>query len=140
MLIEQIRKDRMAAYKSKENIKKDVLGCLISESCKEAKEPDDKKVLAVIKKFIEGAEEIKAVTDAKEYEFYKANMEIEVLSAYRPSQLNEQEMKDIIAVRVDSGDNNLGAIMKFFKVHYENQYDGNLLSSLVKEGLASGAQ
>jgi uncharacterized protein YqeY len=139
MLIEQIRKERMIAYKEKNNIKKDVLGCLISESCKEAKEPDDKKVLAVIKKFIEGAEEIKRVTDSKEYEFYKANMEITILDSYRPVQLTEHEIKvEITNLFVSTSEAKLGDVMSYFKTNYADRYDGGLVSRLVKEYLANG--
>jgi uncharacterized protein len=141
MLIEEIRKDRMVAFKAKENIKKDLLGCLISESCKEDKEPQDQKVLAVIKKFIDGAKEMMEHTKESDYEYYKASMEIDILETYRPKQLNEEEIvtyiNQIHSASVDAVGTKatLPIIMKAFKEHYEGQYDGKLVNQLIQKSL-----
>jgi uncharacterized protein YqeY len=138
-LIEQIRADRMVAFKAKENIKKNILGCLISESCKENKEPEDVKVLAVIKKFIENAKEIQDAADEKAYEFFQATQEIDILETYRPKQLTAEEIRNIIKIQNDNLKEACGeeismpSIMKYFKTNYDNQYDGKLLSQIAKE-------
>ena len=139
MLIDDIRKDRMVAFKAKENIKKDVLGCLIADSCKETKEPEDAKVLAMIKKFIDGANEVIEHAKDGSFEHYKATMEIDILTAYRPKQMAEPDIRAlIVTIKEDISDVNLGAVMKYFKDNYLGQYDGALVSKCAKEILANG--
>ena len=136
-LIEQIRADRMAAYKAKENIKKDVLGCLISDSCKESKEPEDEKVLATIKKFIDGANDVIKHADQRDYEKYKAEQEIIILSAYRPAQLTEDEIRELsknfISGKLDIFSNLVGNLQSYFKHNYAGRYDGAVVSKIAKE-------
>lgn len=136
-LIEKIKEDRMVAFKNRTEgnnmLRKDLLGCLITDATKATKEPDDKSVLGVIKKFIEGAEEVKKSTDSKSYEHYKADQEIKILEAYRPQQMSEDEIKEAILVIPFTGDPNMKEAMQFFKTNYENQYDAALVSKLVRE-------
>jgi uncharacterized protein YqeY len=139
-LIEQIRADRIVAFKAKENIKKDVLGCLISESCKIDKEPEDNHVLSIIKKFIEGANEVKENAKPGDYPYYKADIEIEVLSVYRPHQLTEDEIRAVVlCVSAQFCGEERSATMKdvmaYLKDQYLNQYDGSLASKIAKEML-----
>jgi uncharacterized protein YqeY len=132
-LIERIRADRIAAFKAKENIKKNVLGCLIADACKENKEPDDLKVLAVIKKFIEEAEFVKEKVDHNDYEYYKADMEVTILQGYKPAQLLDTEVRAIVWNCIKHGGMDMGKTMKFFKENHTNMYDGKKLSEIVKE-------
>lgn len=129
-LIEQVRADRIAAFKAKANIKKNILGCLIADSCKEVKEPEDVKVLAIIKKFIENAEEMKAASPDGSFEEYKAIQEIEILSVYRPTQLTDLEVRGIIA-ELEKMD--LKGYMAHFKTTYAGTYDGKMVSTIAKE-------
>ena len=136
-LIDTIRADRMAAYKAKgeakENIKKNVLGCLIADSCKEDKEPSDQKVLATIKKFIEGAELVIEHAEAGSYEAYQAGIEIEILSTYRPAQMDEAEISLVVAACVLTGCVGVGPIMKHFKQHFDGRYDAKLVSTIASQ-------
>lgn len=132
-LIEQIRADRMVAFKAKENIKKNILGCLISESCKENKEPADEVVLAKIKKFIEGAKEIQEVSEVGSYDYFQANVEIEVLDQYRPKQMTEDEVRTEITACLLLSGKNLPQIMQFFKNNLAGRYDGKMVSTIAKE-------
>jgi uncharacterized protein YqeY len=132
-LVEQIRADRIVAFKAKHNIKKNLLGCLIADACKEDKEPEDQKVLAVIKKFIENAQFVCEKCDEKEYEFYQATQEIEILEAYRPAQMSEEELRVVISKYLDETKNfKMGDVMKHLKQDYEGTYDGKLASHLLK--------
>jgi len=136
-LFEMIKADRMIAYKAKENIKKDVLGCLIGDATKDTKEPDNVKVLATIKKFIDGANEVIKYAEKGSFEEYKAQEEIKILSAYRPPQLSETDIKIIaenfIAGKLDIYSNLVGNLQSFFKQNYSGQYDGALVSKVAKE-------
>lgn len=132
-MIEQIKADRIVAFKAKENIKKNLLGCLIGDSTKEDKEPSDLVVLSYIKKFIDGAKIVQKNTEPSDYEYYKASIEIEILESYRPKQMTEEEIITIITAIKVSGDTNLGIIMKYFKDSFPNLYDGAVVSKIAKE-------
>jgi uncharacterized protein YqeY len=129
-LIEQIKADRMVAFKNQEHIKKNILGCLIAESSKESKDPSDEKILSTIKKFIDGSKEIQAATSEGSNEFFQAVREEEILSEYRPSQLTEDEVRVIIK---HLGEMDLKGIMAHFKTYHAGQYDGKMVSTIVKE-------
>jgi uncharacterized protein len=131
-LIEQIKADRMVAFKAKENIKKNLLGCLISDSTKIDKEPSDEFVLSIIKKFIENAKFVIDKTNEKDFEFYQANQEIEILEKYRPEQLSETEILNVISM-LKFQDKKLPEIMKHFKETFSGRYDGKLVSELIKK-------
>lgn len=132
-LIEKVRADRMIAFKAKENIKKNLLGCLISDSTKIDKEPSDEFVLSIIKKFIDNAKFVIEQTKDGDYENYQANQEIEILEKYRPKQLSEVEIRTLIEGLVISGSQNMKTIMETFKGAYPGQYDGKLVSQIAKE-------
>jgi uncharacterized protein YqeY len=141
MLIDQIRADRIVAFKNKENIKKNLLGCLIGDACKIDKEPTDAFVLSIIKKFIDGAKIVIENAKDTDYEFYQANQEIDILETYRPKQLTEDDIRGKIYRLITAGSIeqpnllNLGDIMKYFKTNFEGQYDGALVSKLAKKML-----
>jgi uncharacterized protein YqeY len=132
-LIERIKQDRMLSFKAKERIKMNVLGCLIADACKENKEPEDAKVLAIIKKFIEEAEFVKEKVDHNDFEYYKADMEITILQGYKPAQLLDTELRAIVWNCIKENGMDMGKTMKYFKESYSNQYSGKRLSEIVKE-------
>lgn len=132
-LIERIRADRIVSFKNKEQIKKNLLGCLISDSCAKDKEPEDEIVLAKIKKFIEEAEFVKEKVDHNDFEYYKADMEINILKEYKPKQLQEEDIRYIVWACINNDGMDMGKVMKHFKEAYSNQYDGKKLSEIVKE-------
>jgi uncharacterized protein YqeY len=134
-LIEQIRADRIVAFKAKENIKKNVLGCLIGDATKIDKEPEEAFVLSIIKKFIDGAKFVMEKCDPKEYEYYQASMEIDILESYRPKQLTEGEIQAVVTRCVAEGKNTMKDIIADFKTNYEGQYDGKLVSDIAKKVL-----
>jgi uncharacterized protein YqeY len=141
MLFEQLKKDRIAHFKKRNDdpvskVAYNVLGVLISDSSKDVKEPDDTKVIGVIKKFIENA---KFTLDKAEDQLskYTAGKEIEVLEAYLPKQLTEPEIRAIIVDLKENSETEsnklLGFTMAHFKQLYSGQYDGGLVSRIAKE-------
>ena len=137
MSFKQLKKDIIQAMKDQDILKRDLLRTLAGDCSKTTKEPSDAECIAIIKKFIKNAEEILITLKDKGINVLAAAetkqvKEIIILESYLPEQLSEQEIRDIIAVRKDNGDNNLGAIMKFFKTHYEGLYDGKFVSDVVK--------
>ena len=66
--------------------------------------------------------------------------EKEVLDAYLPKMLSENELSVIIDKIVTENEfstmKNMGAVMKILKETYQNQYDGKLASTLIRTKLA----
>lgn len=129
-LIGKIKEDRIIAFKTKENIKKNLLGCLIADSTKIDKEPTDEFVLSIIKKFIDNANFVISKTEDGVYENYQAKEEILILEVYRPQQLSDLQIRILIDNVICK---DMKSIMTYFKENYPSQYDGKLVSSIAKE-------
>lgn len=138
-LFEKLKTERIEAMKSKDSVKKDLLGCLISESSKETKEPLDEKVIATIKKFIKNAEEVQKV--AQEFndmnnfrKWGKAQSEIVILESYLPKQLTKDELYNEIHGKMQhGGGTTVGIIMNHLKTNFNGRYDGKVASDIIKE-------
>jgi len=145
MLIERMKEDRLKALKSRNEKKKNLLGVLIADACKDEKQPDNTTVIRFVKKFIENAKDNLAVlekgggaTASKE----DAQKEIEILTEYLPSQLTGDALKEAIRQAltlegIEPQPSNMGKVMKALGVHYAGQYDGKEASEMVK-ALLSG--
>jgi len=126
----KISEDLKTAMKEKNTIKLGILRVLKAEierneqSANGKIELPDGDVIKIVKKLIEG---IKETT--------KDQVEIDALDLYLPKQMNEDEIKAIIALVKQSGISQMGEFMKYFKVYHDGEYDGKLLSNLVKESL-----
>lgn len=130
MLIEQISKDFMAAYKAKEMEKKDFLGVLKTEVTKESKTPEDAYVVGKIKSMIKNAAATNSLSED----------ELAILENYLPKQLSEDELRTVIGLTVMkegySGMKDMGKVMSELKANYDGQYDGGMASSIIKKLLA----
>jgi len=130
MLIEQISKDFMAAYKAKEMEKKDFLGVLKTEVTKESKTPEDTYVVGKIKSMIKNAAATNSLSD----------VELEILNQYLPKQMSEEELKSKIELIIGSnsydGMKDMGKVMGELKSNYDGQYDGGMASTIIKKILA----
>jgi uncharacterized protein YqeY len=131
-LIDKLKEDRIQAFKTKESIKKNILGCLISDSTKQDKQPDDSVVYALIKKYIENCQLVIEKSEIGSSSFFQASMEIDILESYQPEQLTEEDIRVIITNHLELG-MDFSGIMKEFKRSYPNQYDGKLVSTIAKE-------
>ncbi|MRR55731.1 MAG: hypothetical protein EG822_14705 [Deltaproteobacteria bacterium] len=145
MLIERMKEDRLKALKSRDEKKKNLLGVLIADACKDEKQPDDTTVVRFVKKFIENAKDNLAVLEKGSGAASSkddAQKEIEILTEYLPSQLTGDALKEAIrqALTLDAIEpqpSNMGKVMKALGVHYAGQYDGKEASEMVK-ALLSG--
>jgi uncharacterized protein YqeY len=145
MLIEKIRKDRLKALKAKDEKKKNLLGVLIADACRDEKQPDDITVVRFVKKFIENAKENllafekgSGSTASKE----DAQREVEILTEYLPSQLTGEALieaiRQVISLEaIEALPSNMGKVMKALGSHHAGGYDGKEASELVK-GILSG--
>lgn len=128
MLLERINGDIKDAMRAKEADKLLTLRTLKGEIQRKADNPTESDILAVIKKNIDGIKE--TTNDAAE---------IAILDAYLPKQLNTDDMAALtysfITEHRLQGMAGMGLTMKHFKDNYAGQYDGTLLSSIVKKVL-----
>lgn len=129
-LIEQINQDFMIAYKAKEMQKKDFLGVLKTEVTKETKIPEDTYIVSKIKSMIKNAAATNSLTED----------ELSILNKYLPAQMGEETLRQIINEQVINNGysdmKDMGKIMGYLKNNYDGQYDGGLVSKLIKETLS----
>ena len=129
MLIEQISKDFMAAYKAKEMEKKDFLGVLKTEVTRESKTPDDTYVVSKIKSMIKNAAATNSLSES----------ELEILNQYLPAQMSESDLRSEIELIINTnsydGMKDMGKVMGQLKTNYDGQYDGAIASKIIKEML-----
>ena len=156
-LIDQITADQLTARKTRDKIAATVLTTLIGEATKipPAKqlskdeyvpvqnEITDDKVRKAIIKFVKGATETKNILleaknsdskiDGLDERIATATREIEILMAYLPDQMSEDEIRSAIASFKDQNpDANMGQVMVYLKTNFDGKYDAKLASQMVK--------
>jgi uncharacterized protein len=123
-LFEQIERDLVTARKQRDLTSLDTLGLLKSEVVNAGKEPgasssaDDELVLAIIRREVKRREEAAQAFDAggRPESARKEEAEAEVLRAYLPAQIGDQDVeREVAAVIAELGASSprdMGAVMK----------------------------
>lgn len=104
---------------------RNLISTIIGELDRKSKNPNEAEVMSVIKKIRDADLEV-TMTD-------QIAKEIDFLDGLIPKSLSEDEMKKIVS---SLSFTKIGEYMSYFKENYPGQYDGKLLSSIVKEKLA----
>lgn len=142
---EKIAIDLKDAMKSGDKFKLSVLRMLKSalqlEKINKKHELTDEETLAVIKKQVKTRKD--SITEFQKYnkteEVSKLEQEIEILNAYLPEEMSEDEIKkaiDEVFVEVNpTGMKDMGKVMKELNTKITNA-DMSLVSKLVKEKLS----
>ena len=139
MLIDELKKAQIEALKEKNTLKRSILQIVtgkakLAEIEKRTKnEPlTDDDVLLVINKVIkELDEEILAFKNANRLEkVEELTLQKQILEAYLPAKLTEEEIKEIINSLEDKSMPN---IMKHFKQNYLGKCDMKLVNKLANE-------
>lgn len=123
-LQEQINQHLKNAILTSNTEVKSILRVLIGEFNRIGKTVTDEQVISIVKKMIDNA---KLVGNEGE---------IEILNAYLPKQLDENQLAGIISALIFSNNytiKDMGKIMSELKNSYNGQYDGKLASNLIKE-------
>jgi uncharacterized protein YqeY len=154
-LLDELKADQLAARKSNDRLKADLLTTLISEATqitteefkRGVTEVTEDKVAATVAKFLkntkltlenlasERARLVDAGGDASKIDerAKAAETELAILTAYSPKQMTEAELRDAIdAFRAQNPDANVGAIMAYLKTTFGGQYDGKAASALAR--------
>lgn len=134
-LITTLKADRVTAMKNKDTVAKNILTTLLGELEGQAKrvgsDITDEMVVQSSKKFIQSNKEtISVITDGEAISGLTA--ENTVLEQYLPKQLDEAQLREVIATM---GAKHIGEVMKNLKASYNGQYDGKLASKIAKEVL-----
>ncbi|WP_320170043.1 GatB/YqeY domain-containing protein [Maridesulfovibrio sp.] len=146
-LIEKIDKDYIAAYKAKDDVKKQVLRHLktaIKNRIVEAKgaELTDADVLELVAKQIKQRRDaIEQYNTAGRPELAEIEaVEVEALSEYMPPELSAEELEAAVDKAISdlgaSSMQDMGKVMQAIMAAHKGQVDGKALSSLVRSRLS----
>ena len=139
MLIDELKKAQMEALKTKDTLKRSVLQIVtgkvklaeIEKRTKNEALTDDDVLLVINKVIKELDEEILAFKNANRTEkVEELTLQRQILEAYLPAKLTEEEIKEIINSLEDKSMPN---IMKHFKLNYLGKCDMKLVNKLANE-------
>ena len=139
MLIDELKKAQMEALKTKDTLKRSVLQIVtgkvklaeIEKRTKNESLTDDDVLLVINKVIKELDEEILAFKNANRLEKVEELLkQKEILEAYLPAKLTEEEIREIINSLEDKSMPN---IMKHFKLNYLGKCDMKLVNKLANE-------
>mgnify|MGYP003393431768 FL=1 len=139
MLIDELKKAQMEALKEKNTLKRSVLQIVtgkvklaeIEKRTKNESLTDDDVLLVINKVIKELDEEILAFKNANRLEkVEELTKQKQILEAYLPAKLTEEEIKEIINSLEDKSMPN---IMKHFKLNYLGKCDMKLVNKLANE-------
>lgn len=135
-LKEQIVEEKLAASKSGNTVQRNLLSVFLTELEKLEKldikirpkgDVTDEEVMLVAKKL------------ADSNTLCKNEAENVYLEKYLPKLLSETELKEIIAIEINTHGYSIkdfGKIMSYLSTYYSKQYDGKVASDLIKSKLS----
>ena len=150
-LKEQLHTDLTAAIKAKDSLTSGtlrmVLAAITNEevSGKEARVLNDQDMITVLNREAQKRKEAAAAyDDAKRPELAdKERSELEIIQAYLPAALSDEELAAIIASAVAevaasgaTGPSSMGAVMKIVSPQVSGRADGGAVAAAVKSALA----
>lgn len=150
-LKEQLHTDLTAAIKAKDSLTSGtlrmVLAAITNEevSGKEARVLNDQDMITVLNREAKKRKEAAAAyDDAKRPELAdKERSELEIIQAYLPAALSDEELAAIIASAVAevaasgaTGPSSMGAVMKIVSPQVSGRADGGAVAAAVKSALA----
>lgn len=129
MIKEQINKDYMTAFKSKNTVAKNLLSVIKGEIQTVEKNTgvdnmSDEDVLKILTKTSKSLKEMVAGGNEQ------AKIELEIVEGYLPKQMSVEEVTQKVTEIVNSGITNIGAIMKEFA---QLPADKKMVSEVIKE-------
>lgn len=137
-----IKGDIKKARKEGNGLAVRVLSTLYAEAQMKGKndgnrESTDEEVLGTIAAFVKNLNELLSHPTCTGSAREIALMEMELLQSYLPPVLSQEEIRNIIKtfLGTDNKKVHMGVIMKYFKENHANQYDGKVVSAIVKEFL-----
>ncbi len=138
MIKEQINKDYMVAFKSKNTVAKNLLSVVKGEIQTMEKNTgvenlSDEDVLKILTKTSKSLKEtIKSLSpiDGKGEDIVQACAELAIIECYLPKQMNKEEITQKVSEIVNSGVTNISTIMKEFA---QLPADKKVVSEVIKD-------
>lgn len=136
----KIAADYVAAFKSGEKVKKNLLGVIKGAITTEEKKTNtenlsDADVSKILKSVYKGIKETIEQADSSE-----ARTELAVIESYLPQQMSEEEIRtaieQVISETGATSPAEMGKVMGGFNAKFAGKADGKIVSGIVKELLA----
>lgn len=140
-LKERIREDLNQARRSKEKLRTTVLTTVLSDirnkEIELGREARDEDVIGVVTRAIkQRVEAAGQMRDAGRDELAdKEEREVEILDAYTPEGLSDDEVRALVQEIVATGADNLGAVMGALMPRIKGRFDGREANRIVREEL-----
>ena len=139
MLIDQIKADRLAALKSRDELKKNLLGTLVAAATKDSKVPDDAAVAKTVRSFLKSLEETIGLLAGKGLDAAQQRAEVAILQGYLPQPLSEAALRssidEIVAGLPERSPKAMGQVMAALKERHGEALDSRAASALVRAAL-----
>ena len=138
----RLQNDLNEARKGREKLRTLVLSTTLSElrnrEIELGKEGDDSEVLSVIAKAVKRRKEAAAqmLSGGRNELAEKEEIEAEMLSAYLPEGLSEEEVRQVVQEIVGEGLQELGPVMGQLMPRLKGRFDGKEANRIVREVLA----
>lgn len=139
-LKQKISADYVAAFKSGDKVKKNLLGVVKGEITTIEKNTNsenlsDVEVAKILTKIAKNIKETISASDSEE-----AKLELSVVEFYLPKQMSESEIQtavnELISELGVKSPSEMGKVMGGFTAKYAGKADGKTVSNIVKESLA----
>jgi uncharacterized protein len=141
-LTEKVRQDLTVAMKAGEKERVSALRLVLSELQKAAKDGGDDEIAVLRRERKRRHESAAAFRDGGRPELAAAeDAEAEVIEAYLPAELSDEELRAIVAAAVAetgaSSPKDMGQVMKASMARVAGRADGKRVSALAQEALRS---
>ena len=139
MLIDGIKADRLAALKSRDELKKNLLSTLVAAATKDSKAPDDAAVARTVRSFLKSLEETAGLLAGKGLDTAQQRAEAAILQGYLPQPLSEAALRssidEIVAGLPERSPKAMGQVMATLKERHGDALDSRAASALVRAAL-----
>ena len=139
MLIDELKADRLAALKSRDELKKNLLGTLVAAATKDSKVPDDAAVAKTVRSFLKSLEETAGLLAGKGLDTAQQRAEAAILQGYLPQPLSEAALRssidEIVAGLPERSPKAMGQVMAALKERHGEALDSRAASALVRAAL-----
>lgn len=141
-LKERIRSDLNEARRSKDKLRTTVLSTVLSEirnkEIEEGRDATDQDVIGVVAKAIKQRHEAAGqMRDAGRSELAdKEEREAELLDAYTPESMTEDEVRAMVREAIAAGADDMGAVMGQLMPRIKGRFDGREANRVVREELS----
>lgn len=140
-LKEKISKDHLEAFKSRDIVKKNLLGVVKAEITTQEKNTNvenlsNEDVNKILKKFVKNLVETISQSQSEE-----AKTELTILEAYLPKQMSEEEIRtevsNVISEVAAATPSDMGKVMTGFNAKFAGKADNKTVSVIVRELLSA---